>query len=168
MPAENIASYLKCYHFSACHGSFTPLGTPHMSPPYEEPYQNLTSNISILIVQSLFCFARKGKMMNKKRKHQITFRLSDEEYLLFKKKLSSSGYNQQEFLRRAALGKDITNMDAIKEILPEMKKQGVNLNQIAKRLNERGYVDYDTSLHNTLQEVSSTWQSLKQFLATHR
>ena len=106
--------------------------------------------------------------MNKKRPHQVTFRLSDEELALLKKKISSSGKYQQEYLRKAALGKDITNTDALKEFLPEMKRQGNNINQIAKRLNERGYVDYDKTLEATLRGVMDTWQSLRQWLATHR
>lgn len=106
--------------------------------------------------------------MNTKRTHQVTFRLSDDELSSLKKKISSSGCNQQEYLRRAALGKSVTNTDGIKQILPEMKKQGVNLNQIAKKLNERGYVDYDGILSKTLKEVQDVWQSLRQYLVTHQ
>ena len=106
--------------------------------------------------------------MNTKRTHQATFRLSDEELEKLKKKISSSGRNQQEYLRRVALGKDITNMDGIKEVLPEMKKQGVNLNQIAKKLNERGFVDYENTLGTTLKEVRETWRLLRQYLAMRR
>lgn len=106
--------------------------------------------------------------MNKKRPHQVTFRLSDEELELLKKKISSSGKNQQEYLRRAALEKEIMNMDELKELIPEMKRQGNNLNQVAKRLNERGYVDYDKILEPVLKGVNETWQSLKQYLVTHR
>ena len=106
--------------------------------------------------------------MNITRPNQVTFRLSDEEISSLKKKISSSGISQQEYLRRAALGKNIINTDGIKEILPEMKRQGVNLNQVAKKLNERGYVDYESTLSSTLKEVQETWQSLKQYLHTHQ
>lgn len=106
--------------------------------------------------------------MNKKRPHQVTFRLSDEELEILKEKISSSGKNQQEYLRRAALSQNITNMDELKELIPEMKRQGNNLNQVAKKLNERGYVDYDKTLDTTLKGVRETWQSLKQYLVTHR
>lgn len=104
--------------------------------------------------------------MNTKRTHQITFRLSDTELINFKKRVSESGYSQQEFLRRLALNKEIRNMDALKDLLPELKRQGVNLNQIAKKLNERQYVDYNSIFKNTLQEVTNTWQSLRQYLHT--
>lgn len=106
--------------------------------------------------------------MNTKRTHQVTFRLSDEELALLKDKITSSGINQQEYLRRVALNKKIINMDGLKEIFPEMKRQGVNLNQIAKKLNERQFVDYDQELGSTLKEVKETWQSLRRFLAMHR
>lgn len=106
--------------------------------------------------------------MNKKRPHQVTFRLSDEELEILKEKVSSSGKNQQEYLRRVALSQNITNMNELKELIPEMKRQGNNLNQIAKKLNENGYVDYGNVLSGTLKEVKETWQSLKQYLVTHR
>ena len=50
--------------------------------------------------------------------------------------------NQQQYILSYVLGKEIVNTDGIKEIVPELKRQGANLNQIAKRLNERGYIDY--------------------------
>lgn len=95
------------------------------------------------------------------------FRLSDGELDGFKEKVKKSGLNQQEYLRRCVLDKEILNVDPLKALVPEMKRQGTNLNQIAKRLNEKQYVDYNKDLANCLQEVTETWQSLKQFLRMH-
>ena len=106
--------------------------------------------------------------MNTQRQNQITFRLSDAENTRLKEKIYQSGLNQQEYLRRAALGKEITNTEGIRELYPEMKRQGTNLNQVAKRLNERGYVDYDGELKTTLQGVRETWQLLRQYLHMHQ
>ena len=106
--------------------------------------------------------------MNTKRKKQVCFRLTEDEFQLLQTKVIESGKNQQEYLRRAALNMPITNLDPLKYMLPEMKRQGANLNQVAKRLNERGYVDYGSELKKTQQEVRETWQSLKQFLLTHQ
>ncbi len=104
--------------------------------------------------------------MNITRPNQVTFRLSNEEHRSFKDKVAASGKTQQEYLRRTALNKNIINMSALKEIIPEMKRQGNNLNQIAKRLNARRYVDYDGMLAETLKEVQDTWQLLRQYLHT--
>lgn len=107
-------------------------------------------------------------MANKTRPNQVTFRLSDSELDILKSRIEEAGMSQQEFLRHAALDKKIISTDGIKEILPEMKKQGVNLNQMTKRLNERQYVDYDGNLKSTLDEVKAVWQSLRQLIAKHR
>lgn len=81
-------------------------------------------------------------MANKSRLKQLSFRVSEEEWELLQQKISESGMNQQQYILSCVLGKEIVNTDGIKEIVPELKRQGANLNQIAKRLNERGYIDY--------------------------
>lgn len=95
-------------------------------------------------------------------------RLSESERNLLHEKVKQSGMSQQEYLLHAALNAPIINTDAIKELLPELKKQGSNLNQIARALNQRGYVDYNNSLRNALEAQTETWQLLKQFLHTLR
>ncbi len=81
-------------------------------------------------------------MANKSRPKPLSFRVSEEEWELLQQKISESGMNQQQYILSCVLGKEIVNTDGIKEIVPELKRQGANLNQIAKRLNERGYIDY--------------------------
>jgi len=106
--------------------------------------------------------------MGKKRNVQVNFRMTEEEFEVLREKVEQSGMSQREFLCRCALDKVILNVDSLKVIVPEMKKQGSNLNQIAKRLNERKFVDYNNDLSSCLQEVEETWQSLKQFLHMHQ
>ncbi len=84
--------------------------------------------------------------MNRKRPKQIVIRLSEEEYQKVKDKIEKTGMKQQEYLIRAILNKPVINTEGLKEILPELKRQGNNLNQIARKLNENGYVDYKNGL----------------------
>ena len=58
------------------------------------------------------------------------------------RKFLESGMNQQRYILSCVLGKKVVNTDGIIAIMPELRRQGVNLNQIAQRLNERGYIDY--------------------------
>lgn len=102
--------------------------------------------------------------MNTKMTNQITFRASDNDKEVIKNKIAESGLNQQNYLLRCALGKEITNTDGIKAIYPELKRQGVNLNQVTKKLNENRYVDYNNDLKHVLNEVEQTWQLLKLYL----
>lgn len=102
--------------------------------------------------------------MNRTRPKQIVIRLSEEELAQVKKKVEQSGKNQQQYIIEALTQKKIVNTDGIKKIYPELKQQGNNLNQIAKKLNENGYVDYKNELFNTMKEVREVWQLLRQYL----
>lgn len=77
--------------------------------------------------------------MNRTRPKQIVIRVSEEELAQIKKKVEQSGKSQQQYIIEALTQKQVINTDGIKEIYPELKRQGNNLNQIAKKLNENGY-----------------------------
>lgn len=102
--------------------------------------------------------------MNRTRPKQIVIRLSEEELAQIKEKVEQSGKSQQQYIIEALTQSNIVNLDGLKEIYPELKRQGNNLNQIAKKLNENGYVDYKQELPNTMKEVREVWQLL--FLST--
>ena len=102
--------------------------------------------------------------MNRTRPKQIVIRVSEEELAQIKEKVEQSGKSQQQYIIEALTQSNIVNLDGLKEIYPELKRQGNNLNQIAKKLNENGYVDYKQELPNTMKEVREVWQLLKQYL----
>lgn len=102
--------------------------------------------------------------MNKSRPKQLSFRVNEEEWELLQQKISESGKTQQDFILSCVLEKEITNTDGIKEIVPELKRQGANLNQLVKKLNERGFIDYKKELPETLGEVRAVWQLLRRYL----
>ncbi len=102
--------------------------------------------------------------MNKKRQKQIIFRLSESEAEKLKKNIERSGKNQQEYLVACALQKKITNTDGIKMLLPELKRVGGNLNQIAKALNATGRCEQQLIAENQ-KELNEVWQQLRQLIA---
>ena len=103
--------------------------------------------------------------MNKSRPKQMTFRVSEEEYTAIQQKIAESGLNQQEYMLACAMGKEIYNLDGMKDLMAELKRQGVNLNQLTKKLNENGYIDYKNQLPAMEKELIDIWQLLRQFLA---
>jgi len=103
-------------------------------------------------------------MANKSRPKQVMFRLSEEEAEKLQRKVEQSGMSQQDYILKAVLEKPITNTDGIKEVVPELKRQGANLNQLTKKLNERGYIDYKQELPQLEKELKEVWQLLKQYL----
>ncbi|MFH5877172.1 plasmid mobilization protein, partial [Clostridium perfringens] len=73
---------------------------------------------------------------NRKREKQIKFYVNEKEYDQIKKKVEKSKLKQQEYLIKSALNKKIIVIDGLKEILLELSREGNNLNQIAKKINE--------------------------------
>ena len=95
-------------------------------------------------------------MANKSRPKQLSFRVSREEWELLQQKIAESGMNQQQYILSCVFGKAIINTDGIKAVVPELKQQGANLNQIGQKLSV------------TLNDLSSVWQSLGAALQTVR
>lgn len=95
-------------------------------------------------------------MANKSRPKQLSFRVSEEEWELLQQKIAESGMNQQQYILSCVFGKAIINTDGIKTVVPELKQQGANLNQIGQKLSV------------TLNDLSSVWQSLGAALQTVR
>ena len=106
--------------------------------------------------------------MNRTRPKQIVIRVSEEELEAIKKKVEQSGKSQQQYIIEALTQKQVVNLDGLKEIYPELKRQGNNLNQIAKKLNENGYVDYKQELPNTMKEVREVFVITKKIRSNQR
>lgn len=101
--------------------------------------------------------------MNRTRPKQIVIRVSEEELEQIKGKVEQSGKSQQQYIIEALTQREVVNLDAVKELYPELKRIGNNLNQIARALNGTGYYDYRLITQNQ-KELNEVWQSLKQYL----
>jgi len=102
-----------------------------------------------------------GFYMNRTRPKQIVIRMSEEEYQAIKKKVDLSGKSQQDYLINVLTNKVILNTDGIKAITPDLKRIGVNLNQIAKICNQGKDATYD-EIHRIGEELNDVWRLLKR------
>jgi hypothetical protein len=78
---------------------------------------------------------------NRKRPYQVICRLSEDELLRFTEILKLSELKQTEYVRKAILKQKIIVVPDLRQTLIELKRQGVNLNQIAHQLNEGNRVE---------------------------
>ena len=101
--------------------------------------------------------------MNRKRNNQIVIRLSDEENEMLKRKVEQSGKTQQEFLISMLINGTVTNTDGVKELFPEVKRIGNNLNQIARSCNSGNQATL-SEVQKVGEEMNGIWRLLKQFL----
>ncbi|MFH5935883.1 plasmid mobilization protein [Clostridium perfringens] len=97
---------------------------------------------------------------NRKREKQIKFYVNEKEYEQIKKKVEKSKLKQQEYLIKSALNKKIIVIDGLKEILLELSREGNNLNQRAKKINEGEQRDIK-EMKNKLNDL---WDLIEKIL----
>lgn len=93
-------------------------------------------------------------MANRKRSKQLKIYLSDEEYQVFIKQVEKSKLSQTDFFVRCITKKKIIVVDGLKETLTELKKIGVNINQISKNLNSGIFQGADKELKAVKEEFA--------------
>lgn len=101
--------------------------------------------------------------MNRARPKQIVIRVSEKELEAIKKKVEQSGKSQQQYIIESLMQKKIVNMDGVKQLIPEIRRIGNNLNQIAKHMNEGKYPTIPEVINNQ-EELNQIWRLLKQYL----
>ena len=99
--------------------------------------------------------------MNKTRPHKVTVRLSDSELSDLKKRIKLSGFNQQQFLSRAIFGKAMMDKEQLHSLLIELRREGCNLNQIARACNTNKVLDDAERIRQSIEKLEVLWQSLR-------
>ena len=102
-------------------------------------------------------------MANRKRTVQILFCVTPEEKkLICQKMVLSRTRNMGAYLRKMAIDGYIINTDTapIKQVYEEMHKIGVNINQIAKKVNTTGDL-YSYEMEELKRMVNELWRILK-------
>ncbi len=101
--------------------------------------------------------------MPRKREKKVECRMSDEEMEKYNTLLNKSKLNKQEYNLKCLLQKKIVVIEGINELALQIRKIGVNINQIAHLANESKYIN-----HHQLEEVNNRlndiWVLLTDFV----
>ena len=99
-------------------------------------------------------------MSNRKRTVQIKFRVTEEEYALIQEKMKLIPIrNMAAYLRKMAIDGYVIQIDHsdIKEMTAQIQKIGVNINQIARRINVTGSV-YQEDIEEIKGVLNEIWR----------
>jgi len=121
----------------------------------------------------IFSYKEKGGCSmtapNRNRNHILYIRLNDKEYASFEAQREKTGLNKTDFLIRLIQSREIKVFNIqpeLQEIVHELKKQGVNLNQIARSLNQNPYSPTNTSLTDLQTKYRQISDQLLTFFST--
>lgn len=114
---------------------------------------------------------RKGgcmsQLQNRKRNNQFSVRLSDEELALWNKKQNASGLGKTEFFVKLLRSKKVQVYrfnDTIDLLYKELRRIGVNLNQLAYLANSGRLQEAVFGLNRMQEEYISVMDRLVMFL----
>jgi len=105
-----------------------------------------------------------------KRPIQIKFRVTEAERDLIHEKMRQLGTNNlAAYMRKISIDGYVINTDNtdLKAIAAEMQKIGVNINQIAKRVNSTSRI-YEQDFTEIRGKVNEIWQLLRLSLSRAR
>lgn len=112
---------------------------------------------------------KRGKYMEKRKRNiQIKFRVTEEEKQLIEQKMAQlPTWQIGAYLRKMAIDGLIIYTDTtnIKEMNKELHSIGVNINQIAKRVNETGSI-YEEDIKEIQERLNKIWQLQRTILLT--
>ena len=107
-------------------------------------------------------------MVNRKRNIQLKIWLTEEERRLIDEKMKLLPTSQiGAYIRKMAIDGLIIYTDTtnIKEMNKELHSIGVNINQIAKRVNETGSI-YEEDIKEIQERLNKIWQLQRTILLT--
>lgn len=130
-----------------------------------------TQNVCWEVSQTLFENAKGSEAMAERRRNiQLKFYVTEQERFLITEKMKLLPTdNLGAYLRKMAIDGYIIQVDysAIKEQTAEIQKIGVNVNQIAKRVNATGNV-YEQDLKEIKGALEKIWQLQRYTLSKAR
>jgi len=98
--------------------------------------------------------------MARKRNYPVTVWLNEKEMILLKDKVSKTYFCRSDYIRKCSLGKNITVVPGIRNLIIEFKRIGSNLDKITRS------VDCDTStmvgdnLESIKEDLKTVWGKL--------
>ncbi len=110
----------------------------------------------------------------RRKSYAITVRFCPADYTAIQTKIAKSHQLQQDYITAALLDGMIIDTAGAQSLLPELRRQGNNLNQCARRLNQLRQYDAQqiepilSELHRTLQSLMNTYAAIQSPIVTER
>ena len=98
--------------------------------------------------------------MTRKRNYPVTVWLNEKELILLKDEVSKTYFCRSEYVRKCSLGKNITVVPGIRDLIIEFKRIGSNLDQITRSVNRGTLTVVGDNLKDIKEDLKTVWGKL--------
>jgi len=98
--------------------------------------------------------------MARKRNYPVTVWLNEKEMILLKDKVSKTYYYRSDYIRKCSLGKNITVVPGIRDLIIEFKRIGNNLDKITSSVNCGTLTVVGDNLKSIKEDLKTVWGEL--------
>ena len=100
---------------------------------------------------------------NRKRSERLSLGLTPEEKALINNGAKEAGMSRTDFVVASVKGTKVVIITTLPEVLLELSRESNNLNQIARRLNQKSYVNY-TEIEKACRVCRNAYKTLVEFI----
>ena len=101
--------------------------------------------------------------VERKRNKSVLVRMDKKEYEKYLKLVKKSKLSQQNYNLRCMLNKDIYVIDGVQELAMQIRKVGVNINQVVHLANQNNIM-YESDLTRINLKMDEIWLLLLKFV----
>ena len=98
--------------------------------------------------------------MARKRNYPVTVWLDEKEFMLLKDKISKTNFYRSDYIRKCTLGKNITVVPGIRDLIIEFKRIGRNLDKINRSVNCGTLTVLEDNLESIKEDLKTVWTKL--------
>ena len=98
--------------------------------------------------------------MARKRNYPVTVWLDEKELILLKDKISKTYFCRSDYIRKCSLGKNITVVPGIRDLIIEFKRIGSNLDKITRSVNRGTLTVLGDNLKDIKEGLKTVWGKL--------
>lgn len=100
--------------------------------------------------------------MARLRDKRVTICMTEDEYSKYLKKVKKSKLTSQEYGLKTLLDKEIYVVDGIQELAMQIRKIGVNINQVVHLVNEERNIK-NSQIEELDEKMNEVWKLLNDF-----
>ena len=98
--------------------------------------------------------------MARKRNYPVTVWLDEKELIILKDKISKTNFYRSDYIRRCLLGKNITVVPGIRDLIIEFKRIGSNLDKITSSVDHNTSTIVEHNLESIKEDLKTVWGRL--------